>query len=296
MRDVSNKIDTSRMARARGVLRMARSTYELIGRGEVPKGDPLPVSKVAAVQAAKNTPLLLPYCHPVPVDYVGVEFDVQPDRITVETTVKATYRTGVEMEALAAAAAAVLNLYDMLKMLDEEMRIEAIELLEKRGGKSDFGSVRSFQAAVLVVSDRVSRGEAEDRSGVAIRERLERHGGTVRMLPPVPDERERIADAVRGAEADLVVLTGGTGLGPRDVTPESVAPLLDARLEGVEEAIRAYGQRRTPTAMLSRTVAGRMGEKLVLCLPGSTGGVEDALDAVFPHLLHALHVMEGGGH
>jgi cyclic pyranopterin monophosphate synthase len=298
MRDISAKIDTLRTATARAVLLMSPSTYETILRKEVPKGDPLEVSKVAAIMAAKNTPLILPYCHPVPVDFVGVDFDLQPESIVVDVTVKAVYRTGVEMEALAGAAAAVLNLYDMLKMLDDHMSVSKIELLEKKGGKSDFTVPDRAKAAVIVVSDSVAKKEAEDRSGYLLVKRLEPHCEVVKFqaIPDGEDTVRAVVLQLAEEKLDLVVTTGGTGLGPRDLTPEAVLPILEARLEGVEEAIKSFGQKRMPYAMLSRVVAGRIGRSLVLCLPGSIGGVADAMDAIFPHLLHALHVMQGGGH
>lgn len=138
MWDVSNKEWTPRTAVARAVLVAKESTIDALTRGELPKGDPIPVARVAAIQAAKNTPQIIPYCHPIPIDKVSVEFTVGTDRIEIRTEVKSTYKTGVEMEALTAAATAALTLYDMLKMLDMGMRITSLELVEKRGGKSDF--------------------------------------------------------------------------------------------------------------------------------------------------------------
>ena len=138
MWDVSDKLPTVRTATARAFLRAAPATIRAVREGTVPKGDPLPVAKVAAILAAKNTPDIVPYCHPLALEHIGVEFDVRDDGILATTTVKTSGKTGVEMEALAAASVAALTLYDMLKQLDMGMTIEKVELLEKRGGKSDF--------------------------------------------------------------------------------------------------------------------------------------------------------------
>ena len=127
-----------RSARARAFLRAATATIEAVRGGTVPKGDPLPVARVAGVMAAKSTSTLIPYCHPLPLDAIRVEFEVQDSGIEVVSLVKTSARTGVEMEALAAASVAALTLYDMLKQLDMGMSIERVELLEKTGGKSDF--------------------------------------------------------------------------------------------------------------------------------------------------------------
>lgn len=138
MWDVSAKVPTVRTARAAAVLRVGKATAEAVRAGTVPKGDPLPVAKVAAIMAAKNTPDIIPYCHPLPMESVKVRFEVGVDSIRVETETKTSAKTGVEMEALTAASVAALTLYDMLKQLDMGMTIESVQLLEKRGGKSDF--------------------------------------------------------------------------------------------------------------------------------------------------------------
>ncbi len=302
MRDVSAKNKTLRIATAQAILKASPETIQIIQEGRVPKGDPLPVSKVAAIQAAKNTPQIIPYCHPVPMDYVGVDFELGTDSITVTVVAKAIYKTGVEMEALTAASAAVLNLYDMLKMLDETMEIQGIRLLEKEGGKSDFKQpfAPRLKAAVLVVSDSIAEGKKTDRSGKTIAERLEAEGLSVVDYRVVSDDpagiREAILNYTDTQKLDLVITTGGTGVSPRDNTPEAVKDLFEKEMPGVAEAVRAYGQDRTPYSMLSRSMAGIRGNTLILNLPGSTGGVKDAMDTLFPSVLHAFKMLWGGGH
>jgi len=297
MRDISHKSNSFRVATAKAVVRMSRETIEIVRAGKAPKGDPIAVARVAATQAAKNTPDFIPYCHPIPIDHVLVEFEVRESEIECSVTVKAVYRTGVEVEAMAAAAVAALNIYDLLKPVDETITIGNIRLIEKRGGKSDWGAVAGFSAAVVTVSDRCSRGEQDDVSGQVLADALGGFGADSLERKLVPDEAGVIADTVRSlANVDVILLTGGTGVGPRDVTPQSVEPLLDLRLPGVEEQIRRYGQERVGTAMLSRSLAGVMGKSLVICLPGSPGACRDAIAAVFPHVLHALPMLVGEGH
>lgn len=137
MIDISSKDNSSRTAVAQAKLSVDAEIIERVRRGEIPKGDPLEVAKVAAVQAAKNTSQIIPYCHPLPISFVGVEHEVGANHITTRVTVKATYKTGVEMEALTAAAMAGLTIYDMLKMFGHRMELE-VTLLSKTGGKSDF--------------------------------------------------------------------------------------------------------------------------------------------------------------
>ena len=138
MRDISEKSITQRTATARAVVRAKKSTIDLVRQNKVPKGDPLPVARIAAVYAAKNTGQMIPYCHPLPIDFADCTFIVGKETIEITTEVKATYKTGVEMEALTAASVAALTVYDMLKMVDTGIEIESISLLKKTGGKSDF--------------------------------------------------------------------------------------------------------------------------------------------------------------
>lgn len=298
MRDVSAKVNSLREARAEASLRVSPESITLIREGRAPKGDPLPIARVAAIQAAKNTPQIIPYCHPVPVDCVTVDFELKDTTIEVVVDVKAVYKTGVEMEALTAAAAAVLNLFDLMKPVDDHMEIEWIRLAKKTGGKTQFALAEGFRASVLVVSDRVSRGESEDRSGQVLAESLRQHGAEVAEIRVVPDEPAQIVSAVqdRIAEVDVLMITGGTGLGPRDQTPEAVLPLLSTRLSGIEHKLHSYGQDRLPTAMLGRPFAGLIGSTIVVGIPGSPGAVGDAVAALFPYVKHALHVLRGGNH
>lgn len=136
MIDVGSKPKTERVAIARGRLSMAPETAALVRAGEVEKGDVVAAARLAGVMAAKRTPELIPLCHPIALSGVEVEIDVLPTALVATATVRTVDRTGVEMEALSAAAAACLTAYDMLKRHERGMRIEALELIEKRGGRS----------------------------------------------------------------------------------------------------------------------------------------------------------------
>jgi len=302
MKDVSYKPDTLRTAKAQATLHCLPETVAAIRAGTVPKLDPLGVARVAGIQAAKNTSLLIPYCHQVPLDFVSVGIELKDGSIHVSAEAKAIWKTGVEMEALVAATAAALTLYDMLKPIDSSMEIGSIRLIEKSGGESEFKKedLSQYRCAVLVVSDRASRGELEDQSGKVAKERLESLGVAVVGFTIVPDDEKRIHEEIvrfcDEASVDLVVTTGGTGPGPRDTTPEVTEKLLDRRLPGVDELLRSYGQERTRYSMLSRGVAGVRGRTVIVNLPGSANAVRESFDVLFPWLFHASNVLKGGGH
>ncbi|MDQ6636423.1 MAG: MogA/MoaB family molybdenum cofactor biosynthesis protein [Candidatus Dormibacteraeota bacterium] len=152
-----------------------------------------------------------------------------------------------------------------------------------------------MRAAVLTVSDRVSAGQMRDSSGPALRELLLRQGYEVGEVQTVPDERDQIAGWLRrtAGNRDLLVTTGGTGLAPRDVTPQALQEVLDYDIPGLGEVMRQRGLAQTPMSSLSRSLAGVLGSTLVLALPGSEAGARESLEAVLPVLDHALGVLKG---
>lgn len=312
MADVSAKQVTARRAAAVGTIRMGRKAFTMLKGGRLPKGDAISLAQAAGVMAAKQTPSILPLCHPIALDSVDVEItlDASLPGAHVRCTAAVAAKTGVEMEALTGASAALLCLYDVLKPVDPVLEISNIRLDYKSGGKKGFWThpqsvktppkaakvVRIGTAAVITVSDRAFKKIYRDTSGPALASGLERIGFSVKKRLISPDDRTTIETHIRRAArgVNVIVLTGGTGLSSRDVTPEAVMAVSDRLIPGIGESLRSSGG--PATAALSRSVAGQLGKCIVVALPGSTGGVRDGLCVLRDLLPHAVHIARDGKH
>jgi molybdenum cofactor biosynthesis protein MoaC len=298
MIDITHKPTTLRDATATALVTVSDpATMSALKEKRVPKGDVLESARVAALFGVKKTHELIPDCHPLPIEHAECTFTVGEMEVIVTMRVRTIYRTGVEVEAMHGASVAALTIYDMLKPIDKGVMIAGIKLLEKKGGKSDWKDRFDVpvKAAVLVISDGVAAGKKEDKAGAAIVARLNGLGVEVPVQAVCADEPEEIATMVKAWSSeglDLVLTTGGTGLSPRDRTPEAIAPILDREVPGIMEAARSYGQERMPWAMMSRGIAGMIGRTLVITLPGSTRGAQETMDALFPFVLHVVKVQE----
>ncbi|HLP93432.1 MAG TPA: bifunctional molybdenum cofactor biosynthesis protein MoaC/MoaB [Saprospiraceae bacterium] len=303
MVDITHKTKTHRTAIARAIVRVSSpDTIEAIRRRTVPKGDVLEASRIAGLFGVKRTSDMIPDCHPLPVEFTQISHQIHELDVEILVEVQTLYRTGVEVEAMHGASVAALTMYDMLKPIDKGIEILSIKLLEKKGGKSQYKDQlsKAVRAAVVVCSDSIAAGVKEDRAGLAIREKLEGYKQvSVQDFSVVPDEVDAIQRkvlALHEQQFDLIILTGGTGLSPRDVTPEAIRPLLNREIPGIGETARSYGQEHMPYSMLSRSLGGLKGNTLILALPGSTRGAQESMDALFPYLLHIFRVMEFARH
>ncbi|MBI3554824.1 MAG: bifunctional molybdenum cofactor biosynthesis protein MoaC/MoaB [Deltaproteobacteria bacterium] len=320
MVDVGPKTATARRATAQGKILLSREAYEALVNGTNPKGDVLSVAEVAGIQAAKRTSEWIPLCHPLPLDQVKIEFQLLPSECAVLAFCQAatTAKTGVEMEALCGVNAALLSIYDLSKAVNPVLTISDIRLNLKEGGKSgtwrhpDFAEasvaeaqvvdlpLEAIRVGVLTISDRCARGEATDHSGPELAALCGKAGATLVSTSIVSDQVAEIQRAVlklvRDEGVALVLTTGGTGLSPRDVTPEALDSLWTKKIPGIGELLRAEGSRHVATSWLSRSGAGIIDRSLVVYLPGSLRAVHEGWATLESLLPHALHIANGGGH
>jgi cyclic pyranopterin phosphate synthase len=331
MVDVGGKPVTSRRAVAGARYRTRADVIDLLRDDALPKADVLTTARLAGISGAKKTSELIPLCHPVPIDAVHLDFTLEVDSVVITATATTSGRTGVEMEALTAAAIAGLTLHDMIKAVDPQGDLTDVRLLSKSGGKrgdwrradasgADLSSadlpgdspaglashpspqqhqpsaVRPGTAIVLVASTRSAAGTRSDETGPTIAQWLATRGFAVDAVRVVADAA--IAGAVRDALSEhpaALIITGGTGVSPDDRTPEAVHAVLDTELPGIAEAVRARGLAVSPTAALSRAVAGVASGTVVVALPGSRGGVRDGLAVLDGLLEHLVQQVAGGG-
>lgn len=323
MTDVGAKTPTFRRAVATGRIHTGAAALDLIIKGKLPKGDALKLAETAGILGAKNASTLLPLCHPLPLEHVALHLQPDPAAAAVDAwcVVAATAKTGVEMEALAGVQAALLTVYDLVKPVEPALEITGVRLLLKEGGKKGLwtnpGGVPDFllapaeekarpplqgvNAAVLTLSDRANAGIYKDASGELLKHLLQQAGATIAHYRVLADEADALASEVTKLadpvnNIGLLICTGGTGLTARDITPDTLQPLLDRVIPGIGELLRGSGARQLPQAWLSRSLAGSIGGMLVITLPGSRGAVRDGIAALMPVLPHALQLLSGAPH
>lgn len=321
MADIRRKRPSERRAVAVGELSAGAVGFAAIVERTLPKGDAIAMAEVAGIQGAKQAAALMPLCHPLALEFVEVRCVPMPERyaIRVYCETALTARTGVEMEALAGASAALLTLYDLTKPVEPALAIGGVRLLFKEGGKSGLWvhpegmsederkryrphiapRLDGISVAVITLSDRAATGVYADRSGPVAEDALRALGADVhaRLLP---DGIEPLAQALReeaAAGTRLVVCSGGTGFGTRDLTPEALATVASRDVPGLAELFRSASAAYTPLSWLSRASAALVDERmLAICLPGSPKAVAQGMEILGSLLPHALAMIEDAPH
>lgn len=319
MIDVGRKRVTRRRAVACGTIKVGSAAFQKIREKSLPKGDVLALAEIAGIMGAKKTPDLIPMCHSLPLDQVSIHcVPAEPDAVIVYAQVTTHAKTGVEMEAVMAVQTALATIWDLVKGTEPNLTIGDVRLLVKEGGKSGLWinpdgipewlaaqlpsqqTMTGVKTSVLVMSDRAASGAYEDKSGALLEKLLKEEGAKVAECRLVPDNEKDIIDALNhlytAHRPKLIIASGGTGPGPRDVTPDVLDKICDRILDGFGEVLRRESAAFTDTAWLSRMKAGMMNETLIVALPGSPKAVAECWDILRPFLAHALKMIEGQGH
>ena len=302
MTDILNKNYSLRTALAQAIVRVSsQDTINTILQKKVPKGDVFEFARAAGLLAIKKTSDVIPDCHPLPVEQASIHYEIEHFDLKIFVKVSTIYKTGVEVEAMHGASITTLTIYDMLKPIDKKIEIQSIKLIEKSGGKNDFYDKMNdtFTASVVVCSDSVFKKEKEDKAGKEVVAILNKYDIQHIDYAIIPDEDNEIKKMVENnilRKTDLLIFVGGTGLSPRDRTPDVIKPMIEREIQGMMEAARVYGQQRTPYAMLSRGVAGFIQSTLVMTLPGSTKGARESMQALFPASFHLFKISKGKTH
>ncbi len=302
MVNITHKSNTLREAVAQAIITVSsQATIDAIVNKKVPKGDIFEFARAAGLLGIKKTSDLIPDCHPLPIEFSAITYDIDGLTIIINVEVHTIYKTGVEVEAMHGASITALTMYDMLKPIDKGVFISTIKLHKKKGGKSDIKNLpQGIKAVVIVCSDSVSKGIKEDTSGLRVVEKLDKLDIEIIGHIVIPDDKEQITQLAKKYSSDgschLILYVGGTGLGPYDVTPDALQPLITREIPGLMETARNYGQNRMRTAMLSRGIAGFIDKTLVITLPGSPKGAAETIDALFPQVLHVFNVADGMRH
>ena len=313
MIDVGRKRPTRRRAVAVGTITMGAEAFDRVKNGTLPKGDVLALAEAAGIMGAKKTPEMIPMCHTLPLDQVTIHcaLNEAESSVSVYCQAVAFAKTGVEMEALAGVNNALLTIWDLTKGVDPNLEIGAVNLLVKTGGKSgvytnpkgipdwlaaqlpDPQSLKGKKAAYLIMSDRAASGEYEDKSGPVLQKLLEDAGAEIIEHDVIPDDAETIEQNIlslcKSQALDLLIASGGTGPGPRDVTPDVLEKISDRMLDGLGDVLRTESLHFTDTAWLSRMTAGMVGATLVIAFPGSPKAVKECWDILEPFLGDALN-------
>ncbi len=300
MVDITHKSNSLRKAIASAIVSVSKQeTIDAINDKLIPKGDIFEFSRVAGLFAVKKTSEMIPDCHPLPIEYTQISYEINNLEIHIRVEVHTIYKTGVEVEAMHGASVVALTIYDMLKPIDKDVEINNIRLVSKKGGKSDSNEKYThLTAAIVVCSDSISKGLADDTSGLTAKTKLEKLGLKITSNETIPDDFNLIQDRAKtlSLSHDLILFIGGTGLGIYDLTPDALRPLIEKEISGITETARQYGQQRISTAMLSRGIAGFIGRALVITIPGSPNATKESIDALFPAVLHVFKIKEGQRH
>lgn len=322
MIDVSEKINSKRVAIASGKIYVGKQVINLIKTNQMLKGDPIRLAEIAAIMGAKKTSHLIPLCHPLGLDKVEFMHELLFDESAIKVYCIAitSAKTGVEMEALTGVMTGLLTIYDLSKISEPSLTIGDVQLLVKIGGKSGVWfnpqvnnfpdwvhqyipketNLSGITCATLTLSDRVFQGVYADHSGELLQQLLIKYGAAHLEHIVLADDPNaltyEIQELIKKHQLDLIIMTGGTGVSPRDITPETILALGGREIPGIGELLRIYGSQFTQFSWGSRSLGLILDHTLVIALPGSRNAINEGVACLGPILPHLIRMTKGDGH
>lgn len=317
MINVTSKTVTLRRAKAQGTIWVGAKAYQAIENNQIVKGCPKIIAEIAGIQGAKQTAHSIPLCHPLSLNSIDINIQANAAdySYTVICTVTTEAKTGVEMEALSGVNNALLTFYDLTKIVEPALEIGNVHLVFKEGGKHGVWShpkqaalshdytvkkkdidLSSYTLGMITLSDRAFNGVYQDLSQPKIKELVQSSGIACLEGELIPDNPEKLKQAVinlvkRGA--DWIITTGGTGLGNRDITYQTLSALCEEAIPGLAEKLRQESARYTQYAWISRMYAGIYQRCLIIALPGNPKAIVQLMPVLIEMMPHTLKLLRG---
>lgn len=291
MDDSSSWPEAQTKAQAEAKVYFNNGNEKIILHNGNPKTDVITAAKIAGIQAAKRTSDFIPLHHSNTLNWVEVEITAEEKYLKILSTVKAISRSSLEMEALTAASVAALTIVDLSKDSDPGVTIQDLKLVHRTSEKKIISVKTSLKVGIIVISDRVIAGLAEDEAGRILKEGFKDAGYKMDNYAVISNDSDKLVEKIQDwleQDIELVVTTGGNGIGPRDITLVSLEPFFDYRLDGVEQTLHSIAQVHNKGFYVDRLAAGKIGKTIVICLPMDPHLAEDALNVFLPNIHQAF--------
>ena len=291
MDDASSRPEAQAKAQAEAKVYFNNGTEKIIVEDGNPKIDVITAAKVAGIQAAKKTSEFIPLHHSNTLNWVEIDISAEEKYLKIVSTVKAITRSSLEMEALTATSVAALTIVDLCRDSDPGVSIQDLKLVQREAKKNILNTKTSLNVGIVVISDRVIAGLAEDEAGQILQQGFKEAGFQMDNYSIISNDSDKLVEKVQDwleQDIELIVTLGGNGIGPRDITLSSLEPFFDYRLEGVEQTLHSIAQINNNGFYLDRLAAGKIGKTIVICLPMDVNLAQDALSVFLPNIHQAF--------
>ncbi len=291
MDDSSSRPEAQQSAKAEGKIFFSNGAREILLEENAPKLDVITAAKVAGIQAAKRASEFIPFHHSTALNWIELDFTSTEDHIKIQSTVKAVTRSGLEMEALTAVSVAALTILDMCKDHDQQVNIQDIKLIPKVSKRRMLTVKTALKVGIIVISDRITAGLADDEVGQVLQSGFAKEGYHANNYSIISNDADKLIEKVQEwleQNIELIITTGGNGIGPRDITLTSLEPFFDFRMEGLEQTLHSIAQVKNNGFYMDRLAAGKIGKTIVICLPIDITLVQDVLNVILPNIHQAF--------